>query len=310
MNRLIHFLQNHIPILKLKKGTTHYQNLVFGGGGVKGIAYAGATKALEDANVLQGIERVAGTSAGAFVANLVCLHYNAKEIHDIIMGGDYASFEQGWNPFRITTRYGLYHGNIFLKWVQKTISEKGLSTEATFRDYQKAGCRELHVFATDLNIQNVKCFSVRTTPEVVVAEAIRASMSIPLFFEAWQFSGKNPDDHIYVDGGTIYNYPITAFDNPHPNWETLGFQLNNLNGEIKENPLQFNHPLDYAKTLFNTLMGAQDIHYNGSDTNSKRTVSIDDYGISATDFQLSEADKKKLFDSGIYYTAQHLTGKK
>ncbi|MBQ0128550.1 MAG: patatin-like phospholipase family protein, partial [bacterium] len=43
----------------------HFRNLVFEGGGVRGIAYAGALEVLEEEKILRKIKRVAGTSAGA-----------------------------------------------------------------------------------------------------------------------------------------------------------------------------------------------------------------------------------------------------
>jgi len=48
-----------------------FKNLVFEGGGVKGIAYAGATKVLDEKNMLNSLVRVAGTSAGAITAALL-----------------------------------------------------------------------------------------------------------------------------------------------------------------------------------------------------------------------------------------------
>ena len=49
----------------------HFKNLVFEGGGVKGIAYVGALEVLDREGILNDIERVAGTSAGAMVAVMV-----------------------------------------------------------------------------------------------------------------------------------------------------------------------------------------------------------------------------------------------
>ena len=43
----------------------HIENLVFKGGGVLGIAYAGAIESLEEKGLLKNIKRVAGTSAGS-----------------------------------------------------------------------------------------------------------------------------------------------------------------------------------------------------------------------------------------------------
>lgn len=49
----------------------HFNNLVFEGGGVKGIAYVGALEVLQEEGILQNVKRVAGTSAGAMMAVLV-----------------------------------------------------------------------------------------------------------------------------------------------------------------------------------------------------------------------------------------------
>ena len=58
----------------------HFKNLVFEGGGVKGIAYVGALEVLEKEGILQDVERVAGTSAGAMMAVLVGLRYSVAEV--------------------------------------------------------------------------------------------------------------------------------------------------------------------------------------------------------------------------------------
>jgi len=47
---------------------SQFRNLAFEGGGVKGIAYAGASAVLEDKGILPNICRVAGTSIGAITA--------------------------------------------------------------------------------------------------------------------------------------------------------------------------------------------------------------------------------------------------
>jgi NTE family protein len=49
----------------------NFKNLVFEGGGVKGIAYVGALDVLESKGILNDIERIGGTSAGAINAILV-----------------------------------------------------------------------------------------------------------------------------------------------------------------------------------------------------------------------------------------------
>ena len=58
----------------------HFKNLVFEGGGVKGIAYVGALEVLDREGILKDIKRVAGTSAGAMVAVLIGLGLHGSDL--------------------------------------------------------------------------------------------------------------------------------------------------------------------------------------------------------------------------------------
>ncbi|MCY8177299.1 patatin-like phospholipase family protein, partial [Bacillus inaquosorum] len=69
-----------------------FRNLVFEGGGVKGIAYVGALEILEEHKILKSIRRVGGTSAGAIVALLVGLGYSSCEIEQKLKEVDLKSF--------------------------------------------------------------------------------------------------------------------------------------------------------------------------------------------------------------------------
>ena len=70
----------------------NFKNLVFEGGGVKGIAYGGALEALDKKGVLSNITRVAGTSAGAINATLLALDYSSAEVSKIIAETDFKKF--------------------------------------------------------------------------------------------------------------------------------------------------------------------------------------------------------------------------
>jgi NTE family protein len=58
----------------------HFRNLVFEGGGLKGLAYSGALEVLHGKGILQKIERAGGTSAGSIAAVLLGLNYSTAEI--------------------------------------------------------------------------------------------------------------------------------------------------------------------------------------------------------------------------------------
>ena len=190
------------------------ENLVFKGGGVLGIAYAGCIEALHRKGILDNIKGVAGTSAGSITAGLVALNYSSSEINDIVSKTNFKSFEDKWDPLRIATKYGLYKGDHFLSWYKDLIKHKTGNENITYKEFRNAGFKDLKVFATDLNAKSIQEFSADATPDVIVAESIRASMSIPLFFSAWKFSNGIPNNHIFVDGGTVYNLSLIHISEP------------------------------------------------------------------------------------------------
>src|SRR5688572_31969488 len=61
-----------------------YRNLVFEGAGLRGIAYVGAVEMLDSLGVLQNIERVGGTSAGAIIALAIALRYTPDEMKEMV----------------------------------------------------------------------------------------------------------------------------------------------------------------------------------------------------------------------------------
>jgi NTE family protein len=287
----------------------NYTNLVFEGGGVKGIAYAGALEVLSERGILQNVKKAAGTSAGAITATLVCLGYSAAKIKEAIFALDFSKFEDGWDPLRLPIEYGLYKGDAFLKWIQEMITGKAKAgANATFEDLHNQGLPDLYVYSTDLNIFDIKQFSYTDTPNVIVAEAVRASMSIPLFFKAWKFTNSIPDDHIYVDGGVVLNYPLTVFDTvTQPDEpQTLGLYLYDYDNCKKPSSLNYDELITYCKTLFETLLESQNIDFSVDPSTEARTVKINDFGILATDFRITQEQKTELYESGIKYTTDYL----
>lgn len=194
----------------------HFKNLVFEGGGVKGIAYVGALEKLDEEGILKDIERVAGTSAGAMVAVLVGLGYTAKEIGDILWEINFQNFmDSSWGVIRDTKRfitdYGWYKGDFFRNLMADYIEKKTGNGEITFQELaDEKKYLDIYLMGADLSTGYSKVFSAAHTPDVKIADAARISMSIPLFFAA--VKGVDGDDHVYVDGGLLDNYAIKVFD--------------------------------------------------------------------------------------------------
>ena len=117
------------------KGRTTNVDLVFEGGGVKGIALVGAYSVLEE----QGYrpQTMAGASAGAIVAALVAAGYSAAELREILGGLDFLSFkDRGWEDrlpalsrtISTLKDKGIYEGEAFIQWMSGLLEKKGVKT--------------------------------------------------------------------------------------------------------------------------------------------------------------------------------------
>jgi len=194
--------------------TVQFRNLVFEGGGVKGIAYVGAMRELSKKGLLKNIVRVGGTSAGAINALIFALGYSIDEQEKILNSTDFEKFMDDSFGFirdfkRLWNEFGWSKGDFFTNWIESLIKTKLKNTKATFADLKKAGCPDLYVIGTNLSTGYSETFSYERHPDMPLSTALRISMSIPLFFRAKRY-GKRDD--VYVDGGVMLNYPVKLFD--------------------------------------------------------------------------------------------------
>lgn len=302
-----------------------FKNLVFQGGGVKTFAYLGALEVLEAYEVLAQIDRTAGASAGAIMAMLVSFRLSAAEIGQLfnqiefeklpglrsardILGTTSDFLDSHLTPLlanadainRLFNRFGWYATDYGYQWIQDTIaSQCDGNGRATFGDFQKKGFGDLHVAVTDISARASRVFSFQHTPEVAVADALRMSVSIPLFFEAMQFNGLEfGAGNYYADGGVLDNYPLHVFDHPDfqtgsrwhisgVNWETLGCRLyaaGDCTTLIPRRPIH--SLLDYIEALLETVLEAQVVAFDHNKVDQQRTININDHCVLATDFHV------------------------
>lgn len=79
--------------------------LVLPGGGARLFSVTGVRQALDDAGVLKGIKRVAGTSAGALIGLPIALGYDQKDINDIVYNSRFAQFyAESTKKFKVVTK--------------------------------------------------------------------------------------------------------------------------------------------------------------------------------------------------------------
>lgn len=294
--------------------TYPFKNLVFEGGGVKGVAFGGAINVLNKRGILDCIERVGGTSAGAITATMVALGYDAGYIKNEILNLNFNQFKDGsflGDVARLFKKYGWYKGDTFLEFIQGQIAKQTNSPDTTFDDLHNdvlkgKGFRDLYIVGTDLTTRQYQVFSYESRPDVKIADAVRISMSIPLFFASCTF-----ENDVFVDGGVLNNYPITLFDDPRynsslqpgsPNPETLGFLLS----KHVVQPYSITDLEQFVGNLFETLLDVQDDALWNDEDNLRRTVCIDNLGIQTTDFGITAEQREALIRQGHEATANYL----
>ncbi len=308
------------------------ENLVFEGAGIRGLAYAGAVQELEKQGQLINIKKVGGTSAGAIIALGISLKMNAEEIKSLIDNTDFQKFNDGRYLFfgglnRLNKYYGWYKGKKVLHWIEKIIIQKTKNADITFQQMHDLGYIDLFVTATCLNLQKKIILSYKTYPEMKVKDAIRISMSIPLYFEAvfvdkngkTVFHPKNKKEYdVMIDGGLLANYPIDIFDSIDEitnlrivNENTLGFKIE-TEEQLKNNaelaPIQIEQFKDFLLSFYTiTLENLNRQHLIASDW--ERSVLISSKGIGPKIKKLSKDQKNLLLQSGQEATKRYLDKK-
>ncbi|MGZ5243903.1 MAG: patatin-like phospholipase family protein [Bacteroidia bacterium] len=310
-----------------------YRNLVLEGAGIRGIAYSGALMELQEHKILDSISRVGGTSAGAITALAVSIGYSPQEIYEIVANTPFQKFNDGRFLFfggfrRLNKNYGWYMGEAFSNWLSDLIEKKTGNKDITFRQLREKGFKDLYITGTSLNRQKLIVFSHENYPDMKVRDAVRISMSIPLYYQAvWIDSVGNiirkPKNtqglDLMVDGGIMGNFPIHIFDSTKyfsanaymdsaknafaKNPETIGVRIDSdeqINFDLNNNglaPFEINGFKDYVSAFYNIII--ENLNRQSLDeTDWKRTISVSSVNIGPKVKKLSDQQKNMLVESG------------
>ena len=299
-------------------------DLVFEGGGVKGVGLAGAYAALEE----EGWEPqcVAGASAGAITAALVATGYTGAELREEVLALQFRDFkDEGWEDripvigkeISVLRDFGVYEGRRFLQWMTEKLDRKGVRT---FGDLAPTGSDDpkrefrLQVIASDITSHEMLVLPrdaerIGSTPKTLsIAYAVRMSMSIPIFFEPVNHSNDSTGvEHLIVDGGMLSNFPVWLFDSKErPRFPTFGLLLvepparksvaDRLSG-VPGTVTRSQSIIEYLKAIAQTLMEAHD-RMHVDEAEFVRTIPIPTLGVRTTDFDLSRDRALELYHSG------------
>jgi len=283
-----------------------YKFISLEGGGVKGIAYGGAAAALESAGLLDDVEGYSGSSAGSQAAALMAIGYTGKELTEELVGMDFtellwASRGSAGNRFPnvlddlmgLMDKFGWFSGDVMESMIDELIERKTGLKGTTFKQMKEwnGGKVRLRITAVCVNTQRLMWLDADTAPDMSIAKAVRASSSIPIFFQPVEHEGL-----LLVDGGCIRNLPHDAFPDDEGSMLALS-----LRGEMEEFA-EINNLLDFAGQLAEAVFSGPDSANSlvrPEDDEDVDLVAIDHGDVGPIDFALSLNKKLWLVKQGF-----------
>lgn len=286
---------------------------VFSGGGIKGLAFAGALQAATEAGYDEWV-RLAGTSAGAITAMALAVGYDAQglrselEAFDFSTIADYGALGKLEIPFNLARSDGVTQGRVLHAWIKKLLAEAPRPA-VRFGDLEPG---RLQVVGADLAHSRMVVFPQDAAlyldeerrplvpDEFPIADAVRISAGFPYFFPPLRLrDARTQQLGVLVDGGVTSAYPVFVFDREDARHPTWGFRL--YAGDPPERPSYtpirgFRWPLDMLKAIVDTSVNALDMFELKAF--GPRTIAIPTGDIETLDFALTAAEKQALYDAG------------
>jgi predicted acylesterase/phospholipase RssA len=253
------------------------KNLVIGPGAMGYFAYLGSIYNLQNAGMLDDLESISGSSAGAIVAYLLLIYkFDFKKIVkksfsvnlNMYIKPDLASFFQTYGAISV-----------------KDILKKEVP-DLKFKDFLPM---KLYIPTFCVERSATVYFSTDTHPDMSALEAVAMSIAVPLMFSSEKLGGLH-----YIDGGIQESVPYTPF---------LGREDDTLILKLVYNEFyEINNISSYANCLMNAMLFRNRLM--SKTFKNLLFIRLDD--ISVTNFTMPCLDKLRLFAHGYEETKKYI----
>ncbi|MGJ3234372.1 patatin-like phospholipase family protein [Marivirga sp.] len=247
-----------------------------------------------------------------------------------------------WNALKIyrilKSKFGLNPGNDFENWITEILKKEKIFTLKDLEDLRQIvpalhdetgqpleAKPRLAIITSDIStctkveFPKMKSLYWKNPDQENPAKLVRASMSIPYFFEPYEvsdlpnagqahdpkwdefarYTGKVPEKVKFVDGGMLSNFPINVFhrsDHKLPKRPTFGARLSAYRDEASDT----SSFLKMSGAMISTMRQIHDYDFLLKNPDYKKLICrIDaDQDFNWLDFNMTEEDKIKLFERG------------
>ncbi|MCI2415996.1 patatin-like phospholipase family protein [Saccharopolyspora sp. K220] len=305
-------------------------DLVLEGGGVKGLGTVAAVIRLLEHGYR--FPRIAGTSAGAMVGALAAAGADAARIRNVLGCLDLSRIPDRRRPglplisegLALVTRSGAYAGDYLQDWLDRELRALGAATfgdlrrhdedadgdDATLRPDQRY---KLVVLVTDITHGRLLRLPwdyhlLHLDPDSQsVAEAVRMSMSLPLFFEPQRLTDPVTGEvSLIVDGAVLSNFAVEIFDRAdgvRRRWPTFGIRLlpdlpKGIGEVFPGLGLPLPPPFELLKKVLITAVVGHDQTQLSRPEVRDRMITVDTSDVGITEFDISPDSRDTLIRNG------------
>lgn len=219
---------------------TKLETIVFGGGGLRGISYAGVFKLLEEYDLRKDVKHVIGSSIGAMAGVYLVLNYSYEEILEIVMDFEMKKIQDisANTILQAPATYGIDSGKKFMEFYKTLVIRKGYHVDITLKELYEINGIKFTIVTTCIEDCKAHYMDYLTDPDIPLWKAAFMSSCVPFIFVPFEYNGKH-----YIDGGIIDNHPLQYIDATKMNG--LGFVLyDNLTGN------ELASAINYVMTIF------------------------------------------------------------
>ena len=266
---------------------------LFGGGAIRGLAYVGAIRAMEELNIEFDI--IGGSSVGSIFAILLACGYKSYELENLFMKVNFDLFRDIHLGFG--SGIALSRGGIFVDWLNELIANKiplKKGKNATFEDLEK----ELVVITTNLNKFNTQEFSKSVTPNFEISKAIRISSSMPGLMPPFNFNNAS-----LVDGDLQKASPMWKLTDTLDKSKSRILEFR-LEGDCS---IQSKSPLSFINTIYSCVTNVATNFVTEIYGNNDRfdCIKINTGNIFFADLNLDKQSRRNLINIGYEETMKY-----
>ena len=261
------------------------KHLAIGPGAMAYFAFLGAMGALRDCHELDNLEAISGASAGGLLAFFyVVAEGNIKTILDYSVDIPIKDIMKP-NIRQFLKNFGLVSQKKIRNVITDIIRVFFSKEDLTFRDLQalRPTMPKVYISAYCVNLGRTEYFSVDSTPNMSVVDALCMTISVPFLFATVEHQGRK-----YIDGGTMEDTPCGVF--------VGSTDVKVMRTVWSENPEYDTRNLkSYLVSILYTMMRMRS-KYNYP------FIDIDMSKIEIFDFGVSTEAKLKMFSFGYHST--------